>query len=43
MSFRIVAGRGDKRYVEEVQTKGLAMHQQRRAVKLHLGMLRPAN
>lgn len=40
MSFRIVAGRGDKRHVEDVETRGLAMHQQRRAIKLHLGLLR---
>jgi hypothetical protein len=40
MSFRIVVGRGDKRHVEDVQTKGIDMHNQRRAIKLHVGLLR---
>jgi hypothetical protein len=40
MSFRIVVRRGNDRYVEDVQQHGKPMHEQRRAIKMHLGMLR---
>jgi hypothetical protein len=36
---RIILGSGDKRQVYERADKGRAMHEQRRAIKMKLGLL----
>lgn len=36
---RIIIGSGDKRHVYEREDHGKAMHEQRRAIKLKLGLL----
>lgn len=38
--IKIVVGSGSKRHVEELQQGGKAMHEQRRAIKQHIGLIR---
>jgi hypothetical protein len=37
--MKIVVGRGKDRHVEQLEQSGKAMHEQRRNIKLHVGLL----
>lgn len=40
MAIRFIVGRGDNRHVVEMEQQGKPMHEQRRAFKHYLGLIR---